>query len=145
MNDIALKTARPQPTGQPETIAAGLVGHADPRDRAARRHRCIAPPVEQPGQPVGIRHQLLQRFPLEPWHQTPDQPARTAQFDYRNQRAILIEGDEGPAEVVKLRHGALLWRGFAHPWCHSLAARPIASTGYWRAPAARPTSRAPGS
>ncbi|HEX3520585.1 MAG TPA: hypothetical protein VHT52_00670, partial [Stellaceae bacterium] len=28
-----------------------------------------------------------------------------------NQRAILIEGDEGPAEVIKLRHEALHWRG----------------------------------
>ena len=115
MDDMTFDAARPQPAGQPEAVAPGLVSNTNPRDRAARRRRFIAPPIKQPKQPGGIWGQLLHRLPLHPRNHTPDQPTRAAQFDYRNQRAILIEGDEGPAEVVKLRHEALHWRG-RHRW-----------------------------
>jgi hypothetical protein len=54
--------------------------------------------------------------------------ARLAQLDDGNDRAILVQGDEGPAQVVRLGH-----RGTPSVRCSDevaiLAARPIASIG----------------
>ena len=36
-----------------------------------------------------------------------DQPARLAQLDDRDQRAVLLQGEEASAQVVRLRHGTL--------------------------------------
>ena len=56
------------------------------------------------------------------------EPARLAHLDDGYDRAILVQGDEGPAQVVRLGHLALhqLYAATKSPF---LAARPIASLG----------------
>src|SRR5712691_12984688 len=43
---------------------------------------------------------------FDPRNNRADQPARLAHLDNGNQRAILVEGGEGPAQIIGLRH----WR-----------------------------------
>src|SRR5215212_8906643 len=68
----------------------------------------------------------LQRVAPDPGDDAGDEPARPAHLDDGDERAVLPEGDEGPAQVVRLRHGAL-HRLFRRRWLITLAARPIAS------------------
>src|SRR4051812_43472216 len=45
---------------------------------------------------------------LDPWNNASDEPARLAHLDDRNDRAVLLQGSEGPAQVVELLcHGTL--------------------------------------
>src|SRR5260221_1238499 len=55
-------------------------------------------------QPFWARLQLLARLTLYAGKHTGNQPARLAHLDDGNDRAILVQGDEGPAQVVRLRH-----------------------------------------
>jgi hypothetical protein len=48
--------------------------------------------------------QLLARLTLNAGKHTANQPARLAHLDDGNDRAILVQGDEGPAQVVRLGH-----------------------------------------
>jgi hypothetical protein len=48
--------------------------------------------------------QLLARLTLNAGKHTANQPARLAQFDEGNDRAIVVQGDEGPAQVVQPGH-----------------------------------------
>ena len=115
-----------QPPRQPEAIPAGLVGHRDPIDRAASLGRLVAPAMQQPQQ-LSLDHgELLQRLAIDAGHDATDQPARLAQLDHSDQRAILIESGERSAQVIRLWHGALR-RLSQRRWCLVLAARPIAS------------------
>jgi hypothetical protein len=50
------------------------------------------------------RLQLLARLTLNPGKHAANQPARLAQLDDGDDRAILVQGDEGPAQVVRLGH-----------------------------------------
>src|SRR5205809_6311011 len=59
------------------------------------------------------RLQLLARLTLNTRNNAADQPARLAHLDDGNDRAILVEGDEGPAQVVRLGHRALHQLGVA--------------------------------
>src|SRR6202011_3555201 len=86
----------------------GLVGNADPLDRVPRLSRFVTPPVKQLQQGQRLRRQLHPRLSQQSWNQTANQPALAAHLDYRDERAILFKGDEGSAEVIELRHGALL-------------------------------------
>src|ERR1700730_17897345 len=47
---------------------------------------------------------LLARLTLNPGKHTGNQPARLAELDDGNDRAILVQGDEGPAQIVRLGH-----------------------------------------
>src|SRR5262249_39431187 len=47
MNDMGLDTARSQPAGQPETVAAGLEGNGDPGDLVPCLLRLCSPALEQ--------------------------------------------------------------------------------------------------
>jgi len=64
---------------------------------------------------------------LDPGDNCGNQLARLADLDHRDQCAILVESGQASAEVVHLRHGAPLSVCLQRRWCHSLAARPIAS------------------
>jgi hypothetical protein len=111
---MRLDAARPRPTGQPEAVPSSLVGHRDPRNRAASPCRLVPPAVQQPQQLFLIRCDLLQRMALDPRHHCSDKPALLAHLDHRNQCAILIQSGERSAQVVWLRHGALRrWVGAA--------------------------------
>ena len=61
MDRMRLDALRPEPTRKPETVATGLVGNNDTRDRVARPHRLAAPALEQRQQGVLVGLQLLQR------------------------------------------------------------------------------------
>jgi len=83
--------------------------------------------VQQPQQLILIRHQLLQRVPLDPWHDRANQPALLAHLDHRDQCAILFKSGERSAQVIRMRRGILRRLGFGAAIVPSLAARPIAS------------------
>src|SRR5438309_3610829 len=75
------------------------------------------------------RLQLLARLTLNPGNYAANQPARLAQLDDGNDRAILVQGDEGPAQVVRLGHRGTPSIKMQRRSCHLLAARPIESSG----------------
>src|SRR4029077_18074881 len=93
----------------------------------------IAPAMQQAKQPFGIRLQLLARLTLNAGKHTGDQPTRLAHLDHGNDRAILVQGNEGPAQVVRLGHQGTPSVRFQRRWCHFFAACPIPSHR-WREP-----------
>src|SRR3954451_2073327 len=90
--------------------------------------RFVAPTLHKLQQLVLIGRKLLQRLALDAWDQPPDEPIRLAHFDDGDQRAILIEGGKGSAQIVRLRHGALHRIARQRRRWHALAARPIPSS-----------------
>src|SRR5215831_7864662 len=75
-----------------------------------------------------VGHELLQWIALDAGDHSTYQPGLGTEFDHGNQSIILIQGDEGPAEVVFwLRHSDSSVIGLQRRWCHALAARPITS------------------
>src|SRR5437868_2637901 len=93
-----------EPACQPEAVAAGFEGNRNPRDRAAGPDRLVLPAMQQGKQPFWARLELLARLTLNPGKHAGDEPARLAQLDDGNDRAILVQGDEGSAQVVRLGH-----------------------------------------
>jgi hypothetical protein len=83
--------------------------------------------MQQGKQPFWARLQLLGRLTLNAGKHTPNQPARLAHLDDGNDRAILVHGDEGPAQVVRLGHRGTPSVRSNDESCHVLAARPIES------------------
>ena len=104
MDHVRFDSARIQPTRQPEAIAAGFKGHCNPRDLFTGPDRFIAPAMQQAKKPFRTRFQLLLRLTLNAGKHPANQPARLAQLDDGNDCAILVQGDEGPAQVVQLGH-----------------------------------------
>jgi hypothetical protein len=129
MDHVRLNATRLEPARQPKAVAAGFEGNRDPRDCAAGPDRLIPPAMQQAKQPFWARLQLLVGLPLNTWNDTAEKPARLAQFDDRNDRTILVQGDEGPAQVVRLGHRGTSIGYMQRRSCHALAARPIASFG----------------
>src|SRR5438093_11101258 len=60
--------------------------------------------MQQWKQPFWAWLQLLARLTLNPGKHAGDEPARLAQLEDGNDRAILVQGDEGSAQVVRLGH-----------------------------------------
>src|SRR6202171_6357723 len=104
MDPVSLYPTRRKPARQPKAVAAGFEGKRNPRDRAAGADRLIAPAMQQAKQPFWARLELLARLTLNAGKHAGNQPARLAHLDDGNDRAILVQGDEGPAQVVRLRH-----------------------------------------
>src|SRR5262249_180587 len=104
MDHVSLDAARRKPARQPEAVAAGFESQRNPRDRAAGPNRLILPAIQQAKQPFWVRIELLARLTLNPGKHAGNQPARLAHLDDGNDRAILVQGDEGFAEVVRLGH-----------------------------------------
>src|SRR6516162_9337692 len=88
--------------------------------------------MQQGKQPLRARLQLLARLTLNAGKHTANQPARLAHLDHGNDRAILVQGDEGPAQIVRLGHRGTPSIGVSDEIA-ILAARPIASLR-WREP-----------
>src|SRR2546423_14436289 len=104
MDHMRLHPARPQPARQPEAVPTSLEGQCNPRDLFTGPNRLIAPAMQQGKQPFWARLQLLARLALNAGKHTGNQPTRLAHLDDGNDCAILVQGDEGPAQVVWLGH-----------------------------------------
>jgi hypothetical protein len=104
MDHVRLYSARLKPARQPEAVAAGFEGQRNPRDGAAGPDRLIPPAMQQAKKPFWARLELLVRLTLNAGKHAGNQPARLAQLNDGNNRAILVQGDEGPAQVVRLGH-----------------------------------------
>src|SRR2546421_11548123 len=94
----------PRAASQPEAVAAGFEGNRNARDRAAGPDRLILPAMQQTKQPFWARLELLARLTLNTGKHAGNQPTRVAHLDDGYDRAILVQGDEGPAQVVRLGH-----------------------------------------
>src|SRR5205823_3306003 len=104
MDHVRLDATCRKPARQPKAVATGFEGQGNPRDIAAGPDRLVAPAMQQGQQPFWARLQLLARLTLNAGKHTANQPARLAHLDDGNDRAILVQGDEGPAQVVRLGH-----------------------------------------
>src|SRR6516165_175247 len=62
--------------------------------------------MQQGKQTLRVRLQLLARLTLNAGKHTANQPARLAHLDHGNDRAILVQCNEGPAQIVRLGHRA---------------------------------------
>jgi hypothetical protein len=66
--------------------------------------------MQQAKQSFWVRLQLLARLTLNAGKHTANQPARVAQLDHGNDRAILVQGDEGSAQSLPQRRpGSFGW------------------------------------
>src|ERR1700726_2011038 len=104
MDHMRLHPTRPQPARQPEAVPTSFEGQCNPRDLAAGLDRLVTPAMQQAKQPFCTRLQLLAWLALNAGKHTGNQPTRLAHLDDGNDRAILVQGDEGPAQVVRLGH-----------------------------------------
>src|SRR6516164_8908594 len=77
-------------------------------------------------QPLWVRLQLLARLTLNAGEDAANQPARLAHLDDGNDRAILVQRHQGPAQIVRLRHRGTPSIDVSDEIA-ILAARPIAS------------------
>src|SRR3954454_21361756 len=107
MDHVSLNATRRKPARQPEAVSAGFEGNRNPRDRAPGSDRLILPAMQQTKHPFWARLELLARLTLNAGKHAGNQPARLAHLDDGYDRAILVQGDEGPAQVVRLGHLAL--------------------------------------
>jgi hypothetical protein len=74
-----------------------------------------------------MNERIWDKFPGAPGNQ----PTRLAHLDHGNDRAVSVQGDEGPAQVVRLGHRGTpsVTCSMQRRNCHFPAARPIASPG----------------
>src|ERR1700680_2806067 len=110
MDHVRLDPARLEPARQPEAVAAGFEGNRNPRDLFTAPDRLIPPAMQHAKQPFGIRLQLLARLTLNAGEHPGNQPTRLAHLDHGNDHAILVQGDEGPAQSLpRRRPGSFGW------------------------------------
>src|SRR3982751_916806 len=108
MDDVGFDAAGPEPARQPEAVAACLEGDGHARERAAFLGGLGTPAHQQTEQVHLAWFELLQRMALDPWNNAGDEPARLTHLDDGNDRAVLLQGSEGPAQIVELLcHGTL--------------------------------------
>src|ERR1700726_1185707 len=124
MDYVRLYPTRTQPARQPEAVAAGFEGQRNPRDLFTGPDRLIAPAMQQAKKPFRTRFQLLLRLTLNAGKHPGDQPTRLAHLDDGNHCAILVQGDEGPAQVVRLGHRGTPSVICQRRWCHLLRRLP---------------------
>jgi hypothetical protein len=110
MDHVRFDPARLKPTRQPEAVAAGFEGKRNPRDRASRPDRLIPPAMQEGKQPFWVRLQLFARLTLNAGKPAANEPARVAQLDDGNDRAILVQSDEGSTQSLAWRKpGSFGW------------------------------------
>src|ERR1700745_2852982 len=107
MDHVSLYSTRRKPARQPKPVAAGFEGKGNPVDRPPAPDRPSPPAMQQGEQPFWARLQLVARLTLNPGKHAGDEPARVAQLDDGNDRAILVQGDGVSVQVVRLGHRAL--------------------------------------
>jgi hypothetical protein len=130
VNDVGFDAPGSKPARQPEAVAARLERDGDARDRAALLERDgdardraallggLRTPAHQQADQLDLtRFELLQRMALNAWDNAGDEPARLAHLDNCNDRAVLLQGSEGPAQIIELLcHGTLHRRCFQRRW-----------------------------
>src|SRR5246127_310351 len=94
--------------------------------------------MQEGKQPLWARLLLFARLTLNAGKHTANQPARLAHLDDGNDRAILVQGHEGPAQIVRLGHRSTPSIDVSDEIA-ILAARPIASLR-WGERASNPRS-----
>jgi hypothetical protein len=82
------------------------VGQNHRPDRLAGPLRLLPPTLQKLQQRLRIRRQLLHRSTGYAKDETADKPARRAHLDHRYHRDILLEDDEGKAQIFNASHGA---------------------------------------
>src|ERR1700758_429389 len=82
--------------------------------------------MQEGKQPLRARLLLLARLTLNAGNHTANQPARLAHLDDGNDCAILLQGHEGPAQIVRVGHRGTPSIDVSDEIA-ILAARPIAS------------------
>src|SRR5437764_10474285 len=97
----------PEPACQPEAVTAGLESDRDAFDPMPCLRRFLSPSMQQLQQGALVDRELLQWLALDARHDAGDEPARQAQFDNGDQRAVRVEGARGSAQIVQFLHGAL--------------------------------------
>src|ERR1700739_1834424 len=66
--------------------------------------------MQEGKQPLRPRLQLFARLTFNAGEDAANQPARLAHLDHGNDRAILVQGDEGPAQSLpRRRPGSFGW------------------------------------
>ena len=125
MDHVRLYAARrsqraSQKPSRPASKASAMRVIVRPALTASSRQR-----MQHGKQPFWVRLQLLAGLTLNAGNDTADRPARLAHLDDGNDRAILVQGDEGPAQVVRLGHRGTPSIKMQRRSCHLLAARPI--------------------
>jgi hypothetical protein len=75
--------------------------------------------MQQSKQPFWAWLELLAGLTFNTRNNAGNQPARVAQLDHGNDRAILVQGDEGSAQIVRLGHRGTPWRKLQRRSCHS--------------------------
>src|SRR5260370_33296698 len=110
MDHVRFYPARLEPARQPEAVAAGFEGNRNPCALFTGLGRLIPPAMQHGKQLFWARLQLLARLTLNAGNYAANQPARLAQLDDGNDRAILVQGDEGPAQSLpRRRPGSFGW------------------------------------
>src|SRR5271155_174435 len=110
MDHMRLNPMRTKPARQPEAVPTSFEGQCNPCDLAAGLDRLVAPAMQQGKQPFWVRLQLLAGLALNAGKHTGNQPTRLAHLDDGNDRAILVQGDEGPAQSLPQRRlGSFGW------------------------------------
>ncbi len=79
---------------------------------------------QQSQQRLVVRLELLQRVARQARDHPGHQPVGLAHLDDRDQRAVLVQGDEGPAQVVRPWHGASPSACVQRRWCSTPGAAP---------------------
>src|SRR2546428_13067085 len=128
MYDIGLDAPLSEPARQPKSVTPRFIGDDDAFDLTSGLNGLMTPSVHEFQQLVLVGFQLLQRLALDARNHSCDKPARLAHLDHDDERAILVQGGEGSAEIVRLQHGALHRIDRPRRKCHTFAARAIPSS-----------------
>src|SRR6516165_2250918 len=132
MDHVRLDPTRLQPARQPEAVAAGFEATAirvivRPALTDSSRQRC-----SRASSRSGFGSSFFARLTLNAGEDAANQPARLAHLDDGNDRAILVQRHQGPAQIVRLGHRGTPSIDVSDEIA-TLAARPIASLR-WREP-----------
>jgi hypothetical protein len=98
MDHVRLYPRANQKPSRPASKASAIRATSLPALTASSRQRCSRPAAVLGSAPASCAADAQCR------EHTANQPARLAEFDSSNDCAILIQGDEGPAQVIQLGH-----------------------------------------
>src|SRR5262245_42356883 len=111
MDHVAINAAIPQPTGQPKTIAPGLIRHGNSRDLLPSLDSFVAPAIQKTQQHLRISSNFLQWFAIDPRDHPGNEPGRRTHFNYCYERLILNEGSETRFAIVVVALLHILHKG----------------------------------